>query len=268
VAGTATTVATSTGSNTGYTNASEKSQYAVDTLNSTTIAAPGRIRNLGISIVFDPNGPGTADAATTGATNVAPATTVSAAAADAIKTKIQSLVSPYVDTTRGDVLSVEAMAFDSSAATFASTQLATSGVSSSPNALVGLLKMVFTALIVLLALFFAWRSIRKAGKGDLSTTIDLRDLEVVREELRSMSPGALTGGSAGLAERALAAGGDANGENPWNPAQLEPIPISRAASMASQMEEEISLLVEAQPDEVALLLRNWLAERRTVKRPR
>ncbi len=50
------------------------------------------------------------------------------------------------------------------------------------------------------------------------------------------------------------------------PFTLAPIPVSRAAAMAGQIEAEITELVDRHPDEVAVLLRSWLAERRAPRR--
>jgi flagellar biosynthesis/type III secretory pathway M-ring protein FliF/YscJ len=130
----------------------------------------------------------------------------------------------------------------------------------------GILKMVFTFLIIVVALFFAWRSTRKARSGDLTSTIDLRELEAVRQELRDLVPGAagmaLPSGAAG-SDKALMPGTAGPVQEVWN---LDPIPVSRTAALATQMETEISELVEQQPEDVAVLLRSWLSERRTARR--
>ena len=155
-----------------------------------------------------------------------------------------------------DLLTVQNIDFDTTEAAAAQAQLeaAAASSSSSSGGIVGLLKIVFTALIILVSLFFAWSSIRKAGKGDVTSTIDLRELEVVREELRELTKGSIAlpaSGESGIAALPAA-----------DPFSLDPIAPSRAAMMANHIEGEISELIDAQPDEVALLLRNWLAERR------
>ncbi|MGE0307533.1 MAG: flagellar basal-body MS-ring/collar protein FliF, partial [Acidimicrobiia bacterium] len=237
VAGTPTTVAGQTTASTtpGYANTKDLAQFAVNRVDTAIKSAPGKIDRLGISVIVDK----------------------SVIADDAARTNIETLLKPFIDAQRGDQLTVQNLDFDTTEATAAQAQLeaAASSSSSSSGGIVGLLKIVFTALIILASLFFAWSSIRKAGKGDVTSTIDLRELEVVRDELRELTKGSL----------ALPASGESGSTAlpAADPFSLDPIAPSRAAMMANHIEGEISELIDAQPDEVALLLRNWLAERRT-----
>jgi flagellar M-ring protein FliF len=233
------TPATPTG-NGAYSNIKNTTQYAVNKIDTAIKTAPGKITRLGISVIVDDK-----------------------AVDDAAAAKIKNLLTPYVNTERGDVLSIERMTFPNSAVVDSATSGALDA-SGSGGGLMGMLRMVFTALIVLVAMFLAWRSIRKAGKGDVASTIDLRELDKVRAEIRELteSPSALRGPSSLYSmERASLPAGD--GSDPFS---LAPIPMSRAAAMATQMEAEITDLIDQQPDEVAILLRNWLAERRTARR--
>jgi flagellar M-ring protein FliF len=230
---------TPTGSG-AYSNVKNTTQYAVNKIDTAIKTAPGKITRLGISVVVDDK-----------------------AVDDAAAAKIKSLLTPYLDTERGDVLSIERMTFPDSAVTDSATSSALDA-SASGGGLMGILRMVFTALIVLVAMFLAWRSIRKAAKGDVASTIDLRELDKVRAEIRELTSGPGTSAipsSLYSSERVLLPASD--GSDPYS---LDPIPMSRAAVMATQMEAEITDLIDRQPDEVAALLRNWLADRRSVRR--
>lgn len=241
VAGTATTVAgqaTATTVGSGYVNSKDLAQFAVNRVDTAIKSAPGKINRLGISVIVDK----------------------AVIADDAARTNIETLLTPFVDTARGDLLTVQNIDFDTTEAQVAQAQLEAAGSSgssssSSTGGIVGLIKIVVTALIILASLFFAWSSIRKAGKGELTSTIDLRQLETVRDELRDLTKGAI----------ALPASGESGAMAlpASDPFSLDPIAPSRAAMMANHIEGEISEMIDSQPDEVALLLRNWLAERRT-----
>jgi flagellar M-ring protein FliF len=237
---TPTTVAPTAAAAAGYSNVKNSTEYAVNKIDTAIKTAPGKITRLGISVIVDDK-----------------------AVDDAAAAKIKNLLAPYLDTKRGDVLSIERMSFPDSAVSDEATTAALDA-SASGGGLIGMLRMVFTALIVLAAMLLAWRSIRKAGKGDVASTIDLRELDKVREEIRELTAGPTrASGPTSLysADRAALPLGDG-----LDPFLLDPIPMSRAAHMATQMEAEITDLIDRQPDEVAVLLRNWLADRRTVRR--
>ena len=238
VAGETAAATTPTTTAPGYVNSKDLAQFAVNRVDTAIKSAPGKINRLGISVLVDK------------------AVVTDAAAV----TSIETLLAPYIDTARGDVLSVQSLDLDTTEAEAAQAELEASGTTaggsaaSSSGGIVGLVKIVLTALIILASLFFAFTSIRKAGKGELTSTIDLRELEMVRDELRDLTKGAIALPASSESGAAALAAAD--------PFSLDPIAPSRAAMMANHIEGEISEMIDAQPDEVALLLRNWLAERR------
>ena len=158
-----------------------------------------------------------------------------------------------IDEARGDVLTVQALPFDTSAADAARAELEAAERAQRSSDTMALVRTIAVVVIVLVVLLLAWRSMRKAGKrrSNEAQRIDLRELELVRDHLQSIAPtGAV--GAAGL--------------SPTDTIALDPVPVPATARTAQQLESEISELIDRQPDEVAALLRNWLGERRAVRR--
>jgi flagellar M-ring protein FliF len=93
-------------------------------------------------------------------------------------------------------------------------------------------------------MFLAWRNMRKAAKAS-KTPIDLAELERQRATLTRTDEPAQ--------------------EIP----EPEPVEASRPLELTSEdkkrmaVQEEVGELIQRQPEEVARLLRGWLADRRT-----
>jgi flagellar M-ring protein FliF len=113
-------------------------------------------------------------------------------------------------------------------------------------------------LIVLVALFLAWRSARKAGVTRQPLTGVLPAGPVQAEALHAAlaalgagnSPASAGGGLTGAHNLAAVDAGDR-----YEAAAL-PTPS------APVVNEELAELIDRQPDEVASILRGWLADRR------
>jgi flagellar M-ring protein FliF len=113
------------------------------------------------------------------------------------------------------------------------------------NAIFDLIKTFLTLLIVGLILFFAWKAIKKAetNRVPLRVPLDLAALESPQMQGLDQSllaPARVGAAAVGAPERRI---------------PLEPAPTS--------LEQEISELIESQPEEVAQTLRSWLADRRS-----
>jgi flagellar M-ring protein FliF len=221
--GTPLTGGTATGTN--YTKKDTTSEYAVNQVIEETNKAPGAIRGLSIAGLLDSSKVTQADLTKW-------TRTISAAAG--------------INTKRGDVVNVNLVKFDTTAAKAAAAQVKEASAAKSQDFLLNLLRYVVTLAIVGAVLFLAWRSVKRAGVVTGGTTrvpLDLRELEaadLVGGRLDSTYERAQVGASGGGGGRRLS---------------LEAAP--------SDASNELNDLIERQPDEVAQTLRSWLADRRT-----
>jgi flagellar M-ring protein FliF len=148
-----------------------------------------------------------------------------------------------VDTTRGDTIAVTSMAFDTTAAATAKKQLAAAASAKSRDQFFGMIKTAAVALLVLLVLGLAFLMSRKRP----TTERELLELEMFENAQRMpLAIGAGAGGIASGGMSALPAGPDLGSANPE----------------LTERRQAVHALVERQPDEVAELLRGWLADRR------
>lgn len=158
-------------------------------------------------------------------------------------TQIQQLVSAAagVDATRGDTIAVSAMPFDTSVEAARAKEIAAAGAAAKQEKTLSLAKTGGLALVVLVLLFLAWRASRKAKRSKLSQ-VELAQLEEMQTALEMQRLGEL---NAGIPTQALEAA----------------MPDLEAEAREGR-QLEIAQMVNDQPDEVATLLRGWLAERR------
>jgi flagellar M-ring protein FliF len=206
-----------------YSHSTNTQDNAVGMVTQTRNSAPGNVRRLSVAVLLD---------ATT-AKNVDLA-------------QVQKLVSSAValDSTRGDTIAVSAMPFDQSAAQQAKQAEASAAKAQSQEQLFSMGKTGGMALLIALMVFFAWRASRRSRKGELSVgeTAALDRIQAVLEKRQQPAVGDGTGGALALEP----------GADP-----------ARDGYAASEARKEITAMVEQQPDEVAQLLRGWLAERRS-----
>jgi flagellar M-ring protein FliF len=156
--------------------------------------------------------------------------------------QVQQLVSVAagVDPTRGDSVAVAAMPFDTSAATAAKDALAQSAAAERAAKQESLIKTAGLALIVLVLLFLAWRASRRAKKRKALSPAELAHLEQMQ---------------AALEQQRLA---ELNAAIP-SPAIEAP---NHQDESRDERQREIEQMVEDQPEEMAALLRGWLAANR------
>ncbi|MEU7903105.1 flagellar basal-body MS-ring/collar protein FliF [Actinoplanes sp. NPDC049118] len=154
---------------------------------------------------------------------------------------VQALVSAAagIDPTRGDTIAVSAMPFDTSAATAAQDALAQSAAAEKSAKQTSLIKTGAMALVVLFLIFLAWRASRRAKKRKALSPAELKHLEDMQAALEQQR----------LAELNAAI----------------PSPAIEAANAdyeaLEERQREIEKMVQEQPDEMAALLRGWLAAR-------
>jgi flagellar M-ring protein FliF len=158
------------------------------------------------------------------------------AVANVDQAQIEALVTQAagLQPARGDAVTVSAMPFDTSALEAAEKDAKAAEAAKKTEQMMGFAKTGATVLMVLIALAVVIFLTRKKGTGYTATPISPFEIE-------SLLP-ALPSGSMSMGEL----------EEDTSPEGLERAKVDR----------EISSLIEKQPEEVAGLLRSWLADRR------
>jgi len=205
-----------------YQKQSADRNFAVGKVTEQVKSAPGKVSRLSVAVLLDDK------------VKVAPA-------------EITNLVNAAagIDGQRGDVVSVQAMAFDRSATDAAAKEQKAAASAKSKAQMLNLVRTGGVVLIVLVVLFLAWRSAKKAG--------------VTRYPV----PGVLPAGP--VPAEALHAALTAIGAAP--PAdRLDAVDRYESAALprpaVAEVNDELAELIERQPEEVAAILRGWLADRR------
>jgi len=205
-----------------YQKQSADRNFAVGKVTEQVKSAPGKVSRLSVAVLLDDK------------VKVAPA-------------EITNLVNAAagIDGQRGDVVSVQAMAFDRSATEAAAKEQKAAASAKSKAQMLNLVRTGGVVLIVLVVLFLAWRSAKKAG--------------VTRYPV----PGVLPAGP--VPAEALHAALTAIGAAP--PAdRLDAVDRYESAALprpaVAEVNDELAELIERQPEEVAAILRGWLADRR------
>jgi flagellar M-ring protein FliF len=211
-----------------YSKNSADRSFAVGKVTQQVKAAPGKVSRLSVAVLLDDK----VKAAPAEVTNL-----VNAAAG--------------IDGKRGDVVTVAAMAFDHSATDAAAKEQKTAASARSKAQLMNLVRTVGVLLIVLVALFLAWRSARKAGVTRYPVPGVLPAGPVQAEALHAALTALGAGAKAGALEAADAGDPRSRHDNE-----------RPALSAAPDVNDELAELIDRQPDEVASILRGWLADRR------
>ena len=217
----------SDGANTGggsYEQSEATRNNAVDVTDEVRRSAPGAVKKLSVAVMIN-----------------------SDAVQGANEAQLQQLISSAVglDATRGDSIAVSAMAFDTSGAEAAQRQLEQAQAADKNAALMSMIKTGATIFgVVLLILIALLGNRRRNKKLKKMLQAEIERFEAEQAELDSRQMAALSAGTG--AAGALTAGAAVDAES-----------IARA-----ERARDITALVERQPDEVATLLRTWLADRR------
>jgi flagellar M-ring protein FliF len=208
----------------GYENSATTRNNAVNSVSETRKAAPGAIKKLDVAVLLDSK------------------------SANAVSTaRIQDLIQSAagIDAKRGDTMAITALPFDQSAAESAKKELAQAAAADTQAQTMSMIKTAAAAAAVALLMLIAAIAGRRNRKKQARTTLtpaermqlEEAQLALERERTRELE------GTSGAP--ALEAGGRANNG---------PDILTRRS--------EISALVDKQPEEVAQLLRGWLADRR------
>jgi flagellar M-ring protein FliF len=207
-----------------YSKTSTTNNNALDRVVEERQSAPGAVRQLNVAVLLDTR--------TAGSVNPAQIEELVASAAG-------------LDPERGDTVVVDRLPFDDTAEKTAKAEIAAEQKATAAAARMDLFKTAGLALLVLLVLGYAVLAGRKRRKAVGLTPDERIQIEALQRQLEAQAPrGALE-----PAAPAVAA--------------LEPVPLDPGAELALAARSEIGDLVKSQPEEVAQLLRGWLADRRS-----
>jgi flagellar M-ring protein FliF len=212
-----------TGGNGKYANSSQTQDNAVGMVTETRRSAPGAVRKLAVAVLLDQTTAKGIDTAT-----------------------VQRLVSSAVglDTKRGDTMAVTALPFNETASTEAKDALAGAAKAKKQSELMAMAKTGAMVLAVaVLLLVAALRSRRRRKRGAKLTAAEQDQLEEMQLALENSRTLAIEG--AGEAPLAL------------------PASAPKPVAGREVRQRELTDLVDRQPEDVAQLLRGWLADRRS-----
>ena len=158
--------------------------------------------------------------------------------------EIEALVTAAagLDEARGDSVQVTRIAFDRSGDTVAQEELERAAAEAKSAEMMGLIRTAIVAFVILLVLILAYFSMRRATKTK-ATPVDVRRLEALMEAKQV--------------------------EEQRHLEMLTELPdVTSAIELPPEVQERVQVhseiveLIDSQPDEVAQLLRGWLADRR------
>ena len=217
-----------------YQKEQAERSFAIGKVTEQVKSAPGKVSRLSVAVLLDDK------------VQVAPA-------------EITNLVNAAagINSERGDLVSVQAMAFDRSAVEAAAKEEKAAAAAESKAQLFSLVRTGGVLLIVLVALFLAWRSAKKAGvtrypvPGVLSSgPVQADALHAALNALGATAPATAPSALDAAEGRGIGGGARYDGER-------------AALPSAPAVNDELAELIERQPDEVASILRGWLADRRS-----
>lgn len=218
-----------------YNGSTETRNNAVGMVTEVRKAAPGTVRKMAVAVLLD-----------------------SAVAKDEDSARLQQLVASAagLDAARGDTVAVSAMKFDTSAADKAKSDLAESQKAENRSKLLTYAETGAVVLGVLVLIILAILGSRRRKKEVAELTDgELQQLEAMKAQIeQARNGGAIEGGNAG-GQAAIAA----TPEDEYDP-EAEQLALT---AEREKRQDDIKSLVERQPDEVAQLLRGWLADRRS-----
>ena len=213
-------------SNSTYNADDRSTNFVFDSTIETTERQGGDITRLNVAVLLD-----------------------EASVTEAQIAEIQTLVSGAagIDAARGDTLAVSRMAFDTTVAETLAAELeaAPSGAPAGGNS------MISTIILGVLGLVIVVVGAVQVFRGGKRGEVEELDLVTLTNSLTAGSARPVLPRAAAPAAEIEA--GDNDAEEPAETASMTP-------------EQELRNLVDSQPDEVARLLRTWLADRRAVSR--
>jgi flagellar M-ring protein FliF len=204
-----------------YENSQNVRNNAINETQKVSQSAPGGIKRLNVAVLLDSTVAGTVDPA-----------------------QVQQLVSAAagIDSTRGDTIAVSAMPFDTSAAQAAQQALSAATAAEQSAKQTSLIKTAALAAVVLALLFLAWRASRRSKRRKSLSPEERKHLEDMQSALEQQRLAEL---NQAIPSQMLEAGAGIM-DNSDGEAREERV-------------REIEQMVKDQPEEMAVLLRGWLA---------
>jgi flagellar M-ring protein FliF len=209
-------------SNGQYANKNEARNNALNEVQEVRRKAPGSIRRLNVAVLLD-----------------------STTAASVDPTQVQQLVSSAagIDATRGDSIAVSAMPFDNSAALAAREELAAAAALEKQNKQITLIKTAALAFVVLMLFFLAWRASRRSKRRQQLTAEEKAHLEDMQAALDAQRQAELEATQAMHTVAMIESG----------------VTLEEHDDAREERHREIEQMVKEKPDEMATLLRGWMA---------
>jgi flagellar M-ring protein FliF len=206
-----------------YDKETAQRAYGVGKVVEQAKSAPGQVKRLSVAVVLDGGKAGT----------VPPA-------------QVEALVAAAtgLDRERGDVIEVSRLAFDDTAEKLAAEEQAKAEAAERREQMFGTARTIGILLLVGILLLLAVRSLRKTERETIELPVEPYPV------LEAEQAGMLDDGEGALALEGAAANA------------IE-APVSPETNRRLEIQGELSGLVERQPEEVAQLLRGWLADRRS-----
>ena len=207
---------------TGYLNTDDTSTFGVDRVVEQKVIVPGTVSDLNVAVLLDES-----------------------AVTEAQVAEIQKLVETAsgIDAEKGQFVTITRMPFDTASSTEADAMAKAEAAAESKAQMMGMGRTIAVLLVILIALFLGYRSAKNARRVTV-TPIDIGEI--------TSSSGSRLPLSAGH-ENALDAG-DATAE--LNP----PISFARPPDRDDVVMRELTTMADRRPQEVANVLKAWLAE--------
>jgi flagellar M-ring protein FliF len=244
------TAATGTGGTTDYSLDDSDVRYAMNRVVEQTNAAPGAIQRLSVAVALDEQ-----------------------AIPAAVMPQVTQLVNAAagIDASRGDVVAVTRVPFDTSAAAASASEERHARALAQAADRRHVLQTAALGVFLLAVLLTAFLLHRRASRRRRMATQLLAELQ--RE------PQSLTPGPGPAVAAALEVVDESDHVTDEDPTVLTPVLVSGppgAAELAAVATPEdtarasrqaaVTELIDSQPEEVAQLMRNWLGDRRTARR--
>ena len=198
-----------------YSRDDAERTYAINRTVEQVTQAPGTINQLSVAVLVDE----------------------SAVSADQVAS-LQEMVATAagIDTTRGDVVTVTALPFESPESAELSEEEAAAAAAAAESSAdqMTLIRTGIIGFVILAALFLGYRSTRRARR-EVSTAIDIDALRAAAEPAGALPPAEDSDGA--------------------------PAPVAMAPSSAGAL-DELSEIADRNPEDVARILQGWLADER------
>ena len=207
---------------TGYLNTGDTSTFGVDRVVEQKVIVPGTVSDLNVAVLIDES-----------------------AVTEAQLAEIQKLVETAsgIDVEKGQFVTITRMPFDTASSTEADAMAKAEAAAESKAQMMGLGRTIAVLLVILIALFLGYRSAKNARRVTV-TPIDIGEITS-----SSGSRGSLSAGPANALDA-----GDAT-------AELDPpISFARPPDRDDIVMQELTTMADRRPQEVANVLKAWLAE--------